>query len=90
MRRYFDTVRTLIKIANDKFIVVIQMFVSCCLYNLSSLLPPIATAGIIAVITENNFNGIWYYVLLYLIFYILYFIYYISVCYIGIITHIQF
>ena len=73
MRRYFDTVKTLIKIANDKFIVVIQMFVSCCLYNLSSLLPPIATAGIIAVITENNFNGIWIYVLLYLIFYILYF-----------------
>ena len=73
MRRYFDTVRTLIKIANDKFIVVIQMFISCCLYNLSSLLPPIATAGIIAVVTENNFNGIWYYVLLYMIFYILYF-----------------
>ena len=73
MRRYFDTVRTLTKIANDKFIVVIQMFVSCCLYNLSSLLPPIATAGIIAVVTENNFNGIWYYVLLYMVFYILYF-----------------
>lgn len=73
MRRYFDTVKTLLKIANDKFIVVIQMFVSCCLYNLSSLLPPIATAGIISVITENNFNGIWCYVLLYMIFYILYF-----------------
>ena len=73
MRRYFDTVKTLLKIANGKFFVVIQMFVSCCLYNLSSLLPPIATAGIIAVITENNFNGIWYYVLLYMIFYALYF-----------------
>ena len=73
MKRYFDTVRTLIKIANDKFLVVIQMFVSCCLYNLSSLLPPIATSGIIAVITNNNFNGIWFYVVLYMIFYILYF-----------------
>lgn len=73
MRRYFDTVKTLIKIANDKFLVVIQMFISCCLYNLSNLLPPIATAGIIAVITNNNFNGIWYYVLLYMIFYIIYF-----------------
>ena len=73
MRRYFDTVKTLMKIANDKFIIVIQMFVSCCLYNLSSLLPPIATSGIIAVITKNNFNGIWYYVLLYIIFYVLYF-----------------
>lgn len=49
------------------------MFVSCCLYNLSNLLPPIATAGIIAAITNNNFNGIWYYVLLYLVFYTIYF-----------------
>lgn len=73
MKRYFDTVKTLTKIANDKFVVVIEMFASCCLYNLSSLLPPIATSGIIAVITENNFNGIWFYVLLYLLFYVLYF-----------------
>lgn len=73
MRRYFDTVKTLLKIANGKFFVVIQMFVSCCLYNLSNLLPPIATAGIIAAITNNNFNGIWYYVLLYLVFYTIYF-----------------
>lgn len=73
MKRYFETVRTLIKIANDKFLVVIQMFVSCCLYNLSSLLPPIATSRIIAVITNNNFNGIWFYVVLYIMFYVLYF-----------------
>lgn len=73
MKRYFETVRTLIKIANDKFLVVIQMFVSCCLYNLSSLLPPIATSRIIAVITNNNFNGIWFYVVLYMMFYVLYF-----------------
>ncbi len=73
MKRYFDTVRTLTKIADDKFSVVIQMFVSCCLYNLASLLPPIATSGIIAVITNNNFNGIWYYVLLYMLFYVIYF-----------------
>ena len=68
MKRYFDTVKTLTRIANDKISVVIQMFISCCLYNLSSLLPPIATSGIIAVITNNNFNGIWYYVLLYILF----------------------
>ena len=73
MKRYFETVRTLIKIANGKFIFVIQMFISCCLYNLSNLLPPIATSGIIAVLTNNNFSGIWYYVILYLIFYVLYF-----------------
>ena len=73
MKRYFETVKTLIKIANGKFIFVIQMFISCCLYNLSNLLPPIATSGIIAVLTNNNFNGIWYYVILYLIFYVIYF-----------------
>ena len=73
MKRYFETVKTLIKIANGKFIFVIQMFISCCLYNLSNLLPPIATSGIIAVLTNNNFSGIWYYVILYLIFYVIYF-----------------
>ena len=73
MKRYFDTVKTLTQIANQKFFTVIQMFISCGLYNLSDLLPPIATAGIIAVITKNDFNGIWYYVLLYIVFYIIHF-----------------
>lgn len=73
MKRYFDTVKTLVKIANKKTFVVIQMFLSCCLYNLCSLLPPIATAGIVAIITQNNFNGIWFYVFLYMLFYIIYF-----------------
>lgn len=71
MKRYFETVKTLLEIANDRFIVVVQMFISCGLYNLSDLLPPIATAGIISVITNNNFNGIWIYVFLYLIFYVI-------------------
>lgn len=73
MKRYFDIFKTLIHIANKKKFVVFQMFLSCCIYNVSSLLPPIATSGIIAVITTNNFNGIWIYVLLYVLFYILYF-----------------
>ncbi len=73
MKRYIDTVKTLNSIANDKMFVVVQMFVSCFLYNLSSLLPPIATAGIISVVTENNFGGIWYYVILYIFFYVLHF-----------------
>ena len=71
MKQYFNTVKTLLSIANDKFIIVIQMFISSALYNLSNLLPPIATSGIIAVITQNNFNGIWYYVFLYVLFYFL-------------------
>ncbi len=73
MKRYFDTVKTLHTIAHDQFFVVIQMFVSCGLYNLAALLPPIATAGIIGVVTNGNFMGIWYYVILYLIFYVIYF-----------------
>ena len=73
MKRYFDIFKTMMRIANKKKFVVFQMFLSCCIYNVSSLLPPVATAGIIAVITENNFNGIWIYVLLYILFYIMYF-----------------
>lgn len=49
------------------------MFISSGLNNISSLLPPIATSGIIAMITSNNFNGIWFYVLLYIVFYVIYF-----------------
>ena len=73
MKRYINTVKTLLKIADGKIFLVIQMFISCGLYNLSGLLPPIATSGIIAVISNNNFNGIWYYVCLYVVFYILYY-----------------
>lgn len=73
MKRYFDTFKTLLQIANKKMWLVIQMFISSGLNNISSLLPPIATSGIIAMITDNNFNGIWFYVVLYIIFYIMYF-----------------
>lgn len=73
MKRYFDTFKTLLKIANKKTFVIVQMFISFGLYNISSLLPPIATSGIIAMVTSNNFNGIWIYVILYLVFYVMYF-----------------
>ncbi len=73
MKRYFETFKTLLCIANQKKWVVFQMFLSAGLNNLASLLPPIATAGIIAMITQNNFEGIWIYVLLYLLFYLFYF-----------------
>ncbi len=72
MKRYFGILKTLLKIDCNKFL-VFQMFASCILYNLSNLLPPIATAGIIKVITESNFSNIWYYVGLYVIFYVLYY-----------------
>ena len=73
MKRYINTVKTLFQIANGKLFVVIEMFVSCMLYNLSNLLPPIATAGVIGVITEKNFDGIWYYAILYAVFYMIHY-----------------
>lgn len=73
MKRYFDSVKKLFEIAKGKRFVVIQMFISCGLYNICTLLPPIATSGIIAVISDGNFRGIWIYVLMYIIFYIMYF-----------------
>ena len=73
MRRYIDSVKKLFEIAKGKRFVVIQMFISCGLYNLCTLLPPIATSGIIAVISDGNFKGIWVYVLMYIVFYVMYF-----------------
>lgn len=73
MKRFFETFKTLLKIDNKKMFVIIQMFISSAINNISSLLPPLATSGIIAMITNNNFNGIWFYVLLYIVFYAIYF-----------------
>ncbi len=73
MKRYLDIFKNLLQIADKNIWVIIQMAISSGLNNISSLLPPIATAGIISVITANDFNGIWYYVILYIIFYFLYF-----------------
>ncbi len=74
MKNYIKIFKDLLEINDYKKIwVIIQMFISSGLNNISSLLPPVATAGIIAMITENNFNGIWFYVVLYLVFYIIYF-----------------
>lgn len=74
MKNYIKIFKDLLRI-NDykKICIIIQMFISSGLNNISSLLPPTATAGIIAMITENNFDGIWFYVFLYLIFYLIYF-----------------
>lgn len=73
MKRYLEIFKTLLQIANNKKWLVVQMFISSGLNNIASLLPPIATSGIIGMITNNNFGGIWYYVVLYLIFYCMYF-----------------
>lgn len=74
MKNYIKIFKDLLQINdNKKIFVIIQMFISSGLNNISSLLPPIATSGIIAMITENNFNDIWIYVVLYIFFYIIYF-----------------
>ena len=73
MRRYINTIKTLLSIANDRPFYVVQLFISQGLYSLTALLPPLATAGIIAVVTDNNFSGIWYYVVLYLVFFVIHY-----------------
>ena len=60
--------------APGKRLFVVQQFLSSIGERLISLLPPIATAGIIAVVTEGRFNAIWGYVALYVIFYVVIFL----------------
>ena len=74
MKRYFQIFKDLLSIDNKKNFIIFQMFISSGLNNIASLLPPIATAGIITIVTNKNFNGIWFYVLLYILFYFIYFI----------------
>lgn len=73
MKNYIDIFKKLLQINDKKSWTIIEMFISSGLNNIASLLPPIATSGIIAMVTSNNFNGIWGYVILYIIFYLVYF-----------------
>lgn len=73
MKRYFRTFQNLLQIANQRPWLIIQMFISSGLNNIASLLPPIATAGIIATITSDHSYMVWYYAMLYLVFYAVYF-----------------
>lgn len=75
MRRYYNTIKTLLSFANERKLGIVQLFASELLSCLATLLPPLATAGIIAVVTENNFNGVWVYVALYLVFFAAYFLF---------------
>ena len=74
IKRHIGTVKDVFKIAGNHPFYVTQLFVSDGINILTSLLPPMATAGIIGVIADNNFKGIWFYVVLYFIFYTIYFI----------------
>lgn len=77
MKKYIETIRSLFSIAGGKKILVLEMLISNLLYCVADLLPPIATAGIIAVITEGReYNEIWFFVILYCLFYMIYFLMY--------------
>ena len=70
MRNHFSLLGQICSLAPGKRIQLIWLFVSDVLYGLTALLPPVATAGIIAVLTERReFVSIWFYVILYLVFY---------------------
>ena len=74
MRHYLEIVKTFFQVAPGKKHLVAQFFASEMLNNIAALLPPIATAGIIGVLTNNDFKGIWFYVILYVAFYAFYFL----------------
>ncbi len=75
MKQYIDIIRNLRKVAGRKRHLDWLLFGSSAAYNLIGLLPPLATAGIIRMVTESNFAGIWIYVGMYLGLYALYFIF---------------
>ncbi len=70
MGNHFGILREIYALAPGKKFQVIGLFVSDMLYNLATLLPPVATSGIIAVLTDRgDFSFIWFYVILYIVFY---------------------
>lgn len=73
MQQYVEIVQNLHKVAGRKRHLDWLLLGSSAAYNLAGLLPPLATAGIIRVIAENNFDGIWMYAGMYVGFYALYF-----------------
>ena len=69
MKRYFDIFRKVIDMAPGHKLSLISLFVSDFLNSIATLLPPVATAGIIAVISNGSeFKDIWLYVILYIVF----------------------
>ena len=62
------------RIAPGRRLQVFQLILSYTISNIIKLLPPLATAGIISVVTRaSNFNAIWFYVILFILFTILYY-----------------
>lgn len=73
MKQYVEIIRNLRRVAGRRRHLDYLMLFSSAAYNLAGLLPPLATSGIIRMITEDNYSGIWVYVGMYVGFYALYF-----------------
>jgi len=75
MKQYTDIIRNMHKVVGRRKRLDYLLFGSCAAYNLAGLLPPLATAGIIKVITDGLFSDIWLYAGLYVVFYAVYFLF---------------
>ena len=75
MHQYLAIVKRLIRTAGWDKRLTFLMLLSSAAYNLATLLPPLATAGIIRMITEENYLGIFPYALLCAAFYAIYFLF---------------
>ena len=65
VKTYINVFKTVMRIAPGRRLQVFQLIISYTISNIIKLLPPIATAGIISVVTRaSNFNAIWFYVIL--------------------------
>ncbi len=73
MKQYVEIVRNLFRVAGRRHDLSFLLLGSSAAYNLAGLLPPLATAGIVRVVTEGEFEKIWGYVGMYVGFYALYF-----------------
>ncbi len=73
MKKYIDIFKKILGFVPNKNKAIRHMFYASAIGHISSLLPPVATAGIIAMVTQNNVSAIFGYAFLYIIFYVIYF-----------------
>lgn len=75
MRQYLEIIHNLNKIAGKTRKLNLVMFFSSAAYNLASLLPPVATAGIVRLVTEGKYEGIPALAVGYIVAYLVYFLF---------------
>ena len=62
-----------LNLVKGKTVLIFQLFISTAIVHVANLLPPIATSGIIAMITQNNMQAVFIYAALFLFFYGIYY-----------------